>query len=85
MDEIDPVINKREQSMHTLGHLTRHRHEHITHGLLGCLASFVHDAVSNPTEVVKQRLQMLHSPYRSVWDPRAACIADLRYLLIELN
>ncbi|XP_068625446.1 mitoferrin-1-like isoform X2 [Battus philenor] len=57
-----------EQSKHTLGHLTRHRHEHITHGLSGCLASLVHDAVSNPAEVVKQRLQMLHSPYRGVWE-----------------
>ncbi|XP_013147955.1 PREDICTED: mitoferrin-1, partial [Papilio polytes] len=46
-----------EQSKHTLGHLTRHRHDHITHGLSGCLASLVHDAVSNPAEVVKQRLQ----------------------------
>ncbi|KPJ02982.1 Mitoferrin-1 [Papilio xuthus] len=89
-----------EQSKHTLGHLTRHRHDHITHGLSGCLASLVHDAVSNPAEalttaehpyvnskghnsfalasltvflvscvsVVKQRLQMLHSPYRGVWE-----------------
>ncbi|XP_072936475.1 mitoferrin [Epargyreus clarus] len=57
-----------EQSKHMLAHLTRHRHEHITHGLSGCLASLVHDAVSNPAEVVKQRLQMLHSPYRGVWE-----------------
>lgn len=52
----------------SLGNLTRHRHEHITHGLSGCLASLVHDAVSNPAEVVKQRLQMLNSPYRGVWE-----------------
>ncbi|XP_052745067.1 mitoferrin-2 [Bicyclus anynana] len=57
-----------EQSKHTLSQLTRHRHDHITHGLSGCLASLVHDAVSNPAEVVKQRLQMLHSPYRGVWE-----------------
>ncbi|XP_061723248.1 mitoferrin-1-like isoform X3 [Cydia pomonella] len=57
-----------EHSKHTLGHLTRHRHDHLTHGLSGCLASLVHDAVSNPAEVVKQRLQMLNSPYRSVWE-----------------
>ncbi|CAG9569627.1 unnamed protein product [Danaus chrysippus] len=57
-----------EQSKHTLSQLTRHRHDHIIHGLSGCLASLVHDAVSNPTEVVKQRLQMLNSPYRGVWE-----------------
>ncbi|XP_050682064.1 mitoferrin isoform X2 [Leptidea sinapis] len=57
-----------EQSKHTLSQLTRHRHDHITHGVSGCLASLVHDAVSNPTEVVKQRLQMLNSPYRGVWE-----------------
>ncbi|KAJ0170957.1 hypothetical protein K1T71_013729 [Dendrolimus kikuchii] len=57
-----------EHSKHTLSQLTRHRHDHITHGLSGCLASLIHDAVSNPTEVVKQRLQMLNSPYRGVWE-----------------
>ncbi|XP_048486474.1 mitoferrin-1 [Plutella xylostella] len=57
-----------EQAKHTLSQLTRHRHDHITHGLSGCLASVIHDAVSNPTEVIKQRLQMLNSPYRGVWE-----------------
>ncbi|XP_049880426.1 mitoferrin [Pectinophora gossypiella] len=57
-----------EHSKYTLGQLTRHRHDHLTHGLSGCLASLVHDAVSNPAEVVKQRLQMLNSPYRGVWE-----------------
>ncbi|XP_060806934.1 mitoferrin-1 isoform X2 [Amyelois transitella] len=57
-----------EHAKQTLSHLTRHRHDHITHGLSGCLASLVHDAVSNPTEVVKQRMQMLDSQYRSVWE-----------------
>ncbi|XP_028040575.1 mitoferrin-like isoform X2 [Bombyx mandarina] len=52
----------------TLSQMTRHRHDHITHGLSGCLASLIHDAVSNPAEVVKQRLQMLNSPYRGVWE-----------------
>ncbi|KAH9644637.1 hypothetical protein HF086_011806 [Spodoptera exigua] len=37
-------------------------------GLSGCIASLVHDAVSNPAEVVKQRMQMLQSPYRGVWE-----------------
>ncbi|XP_052752884.1 mitoferrin-like isoform X2 [Galleria mellonella] len=57
-----------EHIKHTLAQLTRHRHDHITHGLSGCVASLVHDAVSNPAEVVKQRLQMLNSPYRGVWE-----------------
>lgn len=29
-------------------------------------ATLVHDAISNPTEVIKQRLQMYNSPYRTV-------------------
>lgn len=29
-------------------------------------ATLIHDAISNPTEVIKQRLQMYNSPYRSV-------------------
>lgn len=57
-----------EHCKHTLSNYTRHRHDHIVHGLSGCIASLVHDAVSNPTEVVKQRLQMLNSPYRGVWE-----------------
>ncbi|XP_075986873.1 mitochondrial iron transporter mitoferrin isoform X2 [Anticarsia gemmatalis] len=57
-----------EHCKHTLSHYTRHRHDHIIHGLSGCIASLVHDAVSNPAEVVKQRLQMLNSPYRGVWE-----------------
>ncbi|GBP05761.1 Mitoferrin-1 [Eumeta japonica] len=39
-----------EHTKLTLGHLTRHRHDHIVHGLSGCVASLVHDAVSNPAE-----------------------------------
>lgn len=29
-------------------------------------ATLIHDAISNPTEVIKQRLQMYDSPYKSV-------------------
>jgi Mitochondrial carrier protein len=32
----------------------------------GTLATLIHDAISNPTEVIKQRLQMYNSPYKSV-------------------
>lgn len=57
-----------EHSKHTLSTLTKHRHDHLVHGFSGCLASLVHDAVSNPTEVVKQRLQMYNSAYRNVFE-----------------
>lgn len=30
------------------------------------MATLIHDAISNPTEVIKQRLQMYNSPYKSV-------------------
>lgn len=32
----------------------------------GVIATLIHDAVSNPAEVIKQRLQMYNSPYKSV-------------------
>lgn len=32
----------------------------------GVIATLIHDAISNPTEVIKQRLQMYNSPYRTV-------------------
>lgn len=32
-------------------------------GLCGAFATIIHDAVMNPAEVVKQRMQMLYSPY----------------------
>lgn len=31
-------------------------------------ATLIHDAISNPTEVIKQRLQMYNSPYKSVME-----------------
>ncbi|CAG2166086.1 unnamed protein product [Oppiella nova] len=31
----------------------------------GCLATILHDAVMNPAEVVKQRMQVFNSPYKS--------------------
>lgn len=33
----------------------------------GVTATVIHDAISNPTEVIKQRLQMYNSPYRTVF------------------
>lgn len=39
---------------------------HLANGIAGSLATVLHDAVMNPAEVVKQRLQMFNSPYGSV-------------------
>lgn len=39
---------------------------HINYMVSAALATLVHDAISNPADVVKQRLQMYNSPYRSV-------------------
>ncbi|XP_060106800.1 mitoferrin-1 isoform X2 [Heteronotia binoei] len=40
----------------------------------GSMATFLHDAVMNPAEVVKQRMQMYHSPYKTVLQ----CIRTVR-------
>lgn len=39
---------------------------HLANGAAGCVATLLHDAVMNPAEVVKQRMQMYNSPYRGV-------------------
>ncbi|XP_023292025.2 mitoferrin [Lucilia cuprina] len=41
-------------------------HNHINYMASGVIATLIHDAVSNPAEVIKQRLQMYNSPYKSV-------------------
>ncbi|KAG5280584.1 hypothetical protein AALO_G00061780 [Alosa alosa] len=41
---------------------------HIANGVAGSLATVLHDAVMNPAEVIKQRMQMFNSPYRGLWD-----------------
>ncbi|XP_010780668.1 mitoferrin-2 [Notothenia coriiceps] len=41
---------------------------HLANGTAGCVATLLHDAIMNPTEVVKQRMQMYNSPYRGVMD-----------------
>lgn len=40
----------------------------LAQGAAGCLATLFHDAIMNPAEVVKQRMQMYKSPYRGCWD-----------------
>lgn len=41
---------------------------HLAHGTAGCLATFLHDGIMTPADVVKQRIQMYNSPYRGVVD-----------------
>ncbi|XP_016098778.1 mitoferrin-1 isoform X2 [Sinocyclocheilus grahami] len=41
---------------------------HIANGVAGSVATVLHDAFMNPAEVVKQRMQMYNSPYRSLYD-----------------
>jgi solute carrier family 25 (mitochondrial iron transporter), member 28/37 len=40
-------------------------HGPLAHGLAGSAAAVFHDAVMNPADVVKQRMQMFSSPYKS--------------------
>jgi len=37
----------------------------LAYGLSGILATFAHDAVMNPAEVIKQRMQMCNSPFKN--------------------
>lgn len=46
---------------------------HFANGVAGCMATVLHDAIMNPAEVVKQRMQMFNSPYRSTLD----CVGSL--------
>ncbi|XP_035515167.1 mitoferrin-1 [Morone saxatilis] len=41
---------------------------HVANGIAGSVATVLHDAVMNPAEVIKQRMQMYNSPYRGLWD-----------------
>uniref|UniRef100_A0A1I7ZFZ7 Mitochondrial carrier protein n=1 Tax=Steinernema glaseri TaxID=37863 RepID=A0A1I7ZFZ7_9BILA len=50
----------------TKGFLTNNSTGHantLAYGASGALATVIHDAVMNPAEVVKQRMQMMYSPY----------------------
>ncbi|KAJ8359959.1 hypothetical protein SKAU_G00164840 [Synaphobranchus kaupii] len=46
---------------------------HVANGAAGSVATLFHDAIMNPAEVVKQRMQMYNSPYRGVLD----CIGSI--------
>ncbi|XP_076340491.1 mitoferrin-2-like isoform X2 [Tachypleus tridentatus] len=43
-------------------------HSPISQGAAGCLATLLHDAVMTPADVIKQRMQMFSSPYKSCLD-----------------
>ncbi|KFP88265.1 Mitoferrin-1, partial [Apaloderma vittatum] len=47
---------------------------HLANGIAGSVATLLHDAVMNPAEVVKQRMQMFNSPYKSV----LACVRTVQ-------
>ncbi|OXA52593.1 mitoferrin-2 isoform X2 [Folsomia candida] len=40
----------------------------LIYGAAGCLATLFHDGIMTPADVVKQRMQMYNSPYKSCWD-----------------
>lgn len=42
------------------------RYHTLCYGAAGCISTLLHDGVMNPAEVVKQRMQMKNSPYKSV-------------------
>ncbi|KAJ8347078.1 hypothetical protein SKAU_G00284790 [Synaphobranchus kaupii] len=48
--------------------IQRGGNSHIANGVAGGVATVLHDAVMNPAEVVKQRMQVYNSPYRGLWD-----------------
>ncbi|KAI1278020.1 Mitoferrin-1 [Halotydeus destructor] len=45
----------------------------LAQGAAGCLATLLHDAVMNPADVIKQRLQVYNSPYRTAYQ----CASDI--------
>ncbi|CAI9620595.1 unnamed protein product [Staurois parvus] len=56
-----------EKMKTTVGSMINHvGNSHLANGVAGSLATVLHDAVMNPAEVVKQRMQMYNSPYRSM-------------------
>lgn len=47
---------------------TSTRYHTLIFGASGCVATLLHDGIMNPAEVIKQRLQMYNTPYKSVVD-----------------
>ncbi|KAK6469459.1 mitoferrin-1 [Huso huso] len=64
-----------EKMKWTLSDIIKHGdNSHTANGIAGSMATVLHDAVMNPAEVVKTRMQMYNSPYKGVWD----CIRTVR-------
>ncbi|KJH45826.1 putative mitoferrin-1 [Dictyocaulus viviparus] len=57
-----------EKMKHFLTGNTAGHSNTLSYGAAGIMATLVHDAVMNPAEVVKQRMQMQFSPYGSSWE-----------------
>ncbi|XP_055611332.1 mitoferrin [Uranotaenia lowii] len=55
-----------EYSKEMVGSIIGRGSDQINYMVSATLATLVHDAISNPADVVKQRLQMYNSPYRSI-------------------
>lgn len=51
-----------------ISNTTSNRYHTLIYGASGCISTLLHDGIMNPAEVVKQRLQMYNSPYKSVTD-----------------
>lgn len=49
------------------------RYHTLIYGGAGCIATLIHDGFMNPAEVVKQRMQMTNSPYKSA----LRCVCDI--------
>ncbi|KAH8337239.1 hypothetical protein KR059_003787 [Drosophila kikkawai] len=45
----------------------------LNYVISGVVATLIHDAISSPTDVIKQRMQMYNSPYTSV----VSCVRDI--------
>ncbi|KAI8044608.1 mitoferrin [Drosophila gunungcola] len=45
----------------------------LNYVISGVVATLIHDAISSPTDVIKQRMQMYNSPYTSV----ISCVRDI--------
>ncbi|XP_063167340.1 mitoferrin-1 isoform X1 [Candoia aspera] len=58
-----------EKMKRTLSDIIQHGgNSHLANGMAGSMATLLHDGVMNPAEVVKQRMQMYNSPYKTVME-----------------
>ncbi|KAG1666546.1 Mitoferrin-1 [Nymphon striatum] len=57
-----------EKSKEILGNSFLGKNNPISHCAAGGIATILHDGIMNPTEVIKQRMQVYNSPYKSCTD-----------------